>query len=227
MKFTYDSLEDIIIFDNVISPAYQDWLFNMVSSESFFWNRQDKTVTRDSKFDDDKRNGFTNVRLIFGGCLDLTTLNMGYPKENFYNIELLNCFFPLLLEFIEPLNIKYLERVRINAIPAMGTNNIRLPHMDQVTPNTWNVIYYFNDTDGDTVIYNERAKSVDQRDFLLSRDVWTIKQRVSPKKGRAVAFKGDLFHSASSPKHNPRFILNINLSENYEEEESQDFLKYN
>ena len=97
-----------------------------------------------------------------------------------------------------------MSRIKIKATPAMGTNQIQLPHTDQLTPNSWNVIYYFNDTDGDTIIYNERTNNIDQRNHLLSKDLWTIKQRVSPKKGRAVAFKGDMFHRVP-------LIQNMNL----------------
>jgi len=225
MKSTYDNLEDIMVFDNIISPAYQDWLYNIVNSNSFLWNRQDITVIDEEKYLNDKRNGFANIHNLFEGELDLKTFNC--KDVIHHNIKIINCFFPLLFEFIEPLNINFISRIRIKAYPAIGTNQIQLPHVDQVTPNTWNVIYYFNDTDGDTVIYNERAKSVDQMEYLLSKDVWTIKQRVSPKKGRAVAFKGDLMHSASYPKNKSRFILNINLSENPESEVSQNCLKYN
>ena len=146
-----------------------------------------------------------------------------YGDDEIYHVKILNCIFPLIFEFIEPLNINFMTRIKIKATPAMGINQIQLPHIDQFTPNSWNIIYYFNDTDGDTVIYNERAKSVDQMEYLLSKDVWTIKQRVSPKKGRAVAFKSDLFHSASCSKNKPRFILNINLSEKV----NQNFIKYN
>ena len=231
MKSTYDSLEDIIIFDNLISPAYQDWLFNMVNSDAFLWTRDDTSVSHNIEYLNDKRNGFADICFLFQGKMDLTSFKFFrhhlYEDGGIHHIKILNCIFPLIFEFIEPLNVNLMSRIKIKATPVMGTNQIQLPHIDQVTPNSWNIIYYFNDTDGDTVIYNERAKSEDQKNFLLSKDVWTIKQRVSPKKGRAVAFKGDLFHSASYPKDKSRFILNINLSENCEGEVSQNFFKYN
>ena len=228
MKSTYDSLEDIIVFDDVISLAYQDWLLKKVDSPSFNWRRSDQAVNTSAKFFGDTRNGFMNTCPIFVGNFNLITFEEESRENNFHHPDgLLNCFFPLLLEFAEPLGVKSLKRMRINAIPAMGNNDIRFPHVDYIRPNFWNVIYYFNDTDGDTVIYNERSNSVDQHDFLLSKDVWTIKQRVSPKKGRAVAFKGDLFHSASCPKNKSRLVLNINFSEKCGDEVSQNFLKYN
>ena len=42
---------------------------------------------------------------------------------------------------------------------------------------------------------------------------FTEMTRITPKKGRAVAFKGDLFHASTLPIKTWRPVLNINLSE--------------
>ena len=229
MKSTYDNLDDIIVFDDIIPPVYQDWLFNLIDRPSFLWSRCDAVVNENPKFLNDKRNGFANVCSLYHteGVLDLMTMEeQGDVKSK--DTLLLNCFFPLLLQFIKPLNVKFLMRVRVRATPAMEENIIQLPHIDYLTPNTWNIVYYLNDTDGDTVIYNERSSDPHECESLLLKDVWTIKQRVSPKKGRAVAFKGDLFHSSSYSKDKSRFIVNINVCESFKKSEkySQNMLKF-
>ena len=221
---TYNNLDDIVIFDNIISTEYQDWLLKLVDSREMLWNRSDAIVTTDSKFHNDSRNGFANTRSLYQGKLDLTTMDEHGETET-KETSLLNCFFPLLFQFVQPLNIKFLMRMRVRVTPAMGTNQIQLPHIDCLTSNTWNIIYYLNDTDGDTVIYNERSKDLNESKLILSKDVWTIKNRVTPKKGRAVAFKGDLFHSSSHSKYEPRFIVNINVCEN-STEPVKNMLKY-
>ena len=58
--------------------------------------------------------------------------------------------------------------------------------------------------DGDTIIYNEREK--DRPD-----GIYTIKQKVTPKQGRAVLFDGWLMHTAEQPINNVRCIVNYNL----------------
>ena len=103
MKHNYDNLEDIIIFDNLISPAYQDWLYNMVNSKSFLWTRDDNATSHNIDELNDKRNGFANIRPLFVGKLDLKTFKCKDVKLQ--EVKLLNCFFPLLVEFIEPLNV--------------------------------------------------------------------------------------------------------------------------
>ena len=63
------------------------------------------------------------------------------------------------------------------------------------------VLYYVIDSDGDTVIYNERTES----------DTYTEKQRVSPKQGRVVIFEGGQYHTAEQPTKVTRCIVNYNI----------------
>ena len=86
---------------------------------------------------------------------------------------------------------------------------MQLPHVDSYFKNAWNVIYYIDDSNGDTVIYNERASERHEYMSLVQQDQWTVKERVSPKKGRAVAMKGDLFHSSTLPKGVWRPVVNM------------------
>ena len=51
------------------------------------------------------------------------------------------------------------------------------------------MLYYVLDSDGDTIIYNEKKDS----------DNYTIKKRVTPKQGKVVLFDGQLYHTAEQP----------------------------
>jgi hypothetical protein len=64
------------------------------------------------------------------------------------------------------------------------------------------VLYYVKDSDGDTVIYNERTES----------DTYTVKQRVTPKQGRVVIFDGGQYHTAQQAINKVRCIVNYNLA---------------
>ena len=58
------------------------------------------------------------------------------------------------------------------------------------------------DSDGDTIIYNEREES----------ETYTVKKRVTPKQGRVVLFDGGLMHTAEQPiNSNVRCIVNYDL----------------
>ena len=49
------------------------------------------------------------------------------------------------------------------------------------------MLYYVNDSDGDTIIYNEKTKFDDCNVMKMN---FTIKKKVSPKQGRVVLFDG-------------------------------------
>lgn len=83
--------------------------------------------------------------------------------------------------------------------------NYNLPHVDYQYPHD-TVIYYFNDSDGDTRMFKEHAKDdPDPKTF-------TVEKRIEPKANRLVLFDGLQFHTASNPiTTNRRIILNVNL----------------
>ena len=64
------------------------------------------------------------------------------------------------------------------------------------------VLYYVKDSDGDTVIYNERTES----------NTYTVKQKVTPKQGRVVIFDGGQYHTAQQAINSVRCIVNYNLA---------------
>jgi hypothetical protein len=71
-------------------------------------------------------------------------------------------------------------------------------------------LYYVNDSDGDTVIF-DKSKFSSQSEFFSVNDNLPVKQRVSPKKGRLVIFDGRWFHASTPPRNNIRTILNANV----------------
>jgi len=192
---------DVIVFDKIIPSTYQNWLFTLANDSDLTWYRRDKSTIDIPKFVNDPRNGFVNLHHLY----EIENDQESYCSKLTYG------FMPLALQFFEALGAKQLLRMRINSVPAMGSNQVQMPHVDSFIPNCWNIIYYLNDTDGDTIIYNERTQNSSEFISFLSKDTWTEKQRVTPKKGRAVAFKGDLFHSSSYPTKEPRFVVNINV----------------
>ena len=68
-------------------------------------------------------------------------------------------------------------------------------------------LYYVNDSDGDTVIYDQKytGKEYDQSEL-------TVFKKITPKAGAAVIFDGSRYHTNySNQKNNFRFIINMNL----------------
>ena len=58
-------------------------------------------------------------------------------------------------------------------------------------------LYYVNDSEGDTIIFDNNKKEI---------------QRITPKKGRIVFFDGSLEHCSTRPSTRTRAVLNFNFT---------------
>ena len=89
--------------------------------------------------------------------------------------------------------------------PINTDGTVDTPHIDLDDNESFIVaLYYVCDSDGDTIIYNERKEQPEGQ--------YTIKQKVTPKKGRIVIFDGCLYHTAEQPVlKNTRCIVNYCL----------------
>ena len=101
-----------------------------------------------------------------------------------------------------------IKRLKLNLL----TNNSKFskkkyncPHVDYTDKGVWSMVIYMNDSDGDTVFFRERYDGT-------TKEQARVRKRVTPKKGKAVIFKGDIFHASSNPiVNNKRIVLNVNF----------------
>ena len=98
-------------------------------------------------------------------------------------------------------NISVLQGRSFLQFPVKEKGEPDLPHIDIMDKIHIVGLYYVVDSDGDTIIYNERKES----------ESYTIKQRVTPKQGRIVIFDGGLYHTAEQPLNNTRCIVYYNI----------------
>jgi hypothetical protein len=83
-----------------------------------------------------------------------------------------------------------------------------LPHVDILDPHKV-LLYYVNDSDGDTFMFNEKYTPGDEEVPLD----YTLNQRVTPKKNRAIVFDGLTYHNSSKPvKNTSRYVINIDFN---------------
>ena len=190
-------MPNILVFDNVIDIDYQN-----IIKEILLGDRQYKgydfpwylthDVTKPAKADSQKRPAF------FHGYVD-------YPSE------LSSSFHDLFTELIQNSCGKLrLENVRViqgRSFCQLPINSevvsVDTPHID-TKDDHFVMLYYVCDSDGDTIIYNEKVES----------ENYTIQQRIAPKQGRVVLFDGAYYHTAEQPLNNIRCVVNYNL-ENY------------
>jgi len=95
-------------------------------------------------------------------------------------------------------------RSRVNFTFPNQSELINWPHIDNKNENVYALIYYVNNSYGDTVLY----------DKVYNDDLKELTQilRISPKAGSALLFKASRFHAFFNPKKNQyRGALNINF----------------
>ena len=121
---------------------------------------------------------------------------------------------PIFYFLNDKCDIKYRTIIRCKANLLLPTPNYtkddyNFPHVDHTnTKDYLNIIYYLNESDGDTFIFNE-YNSV--RGGTIPDDL-TIKQRVTPEKNSVVIFPGNQYHASSNPiKSNKRIVINITV----------------
>jgi hypothetical protein len=100
-----------------------------------------------------------------------------------------------------------INRIKINhQLPVVGftSNNYNIPHVDDSDRNLMSAIYYINDSDGDTFIFNEH--------YSPSKDIskLSLAHRISPEAGKIVVFPSTQLHASSNPINTPsRYVINF------------------
>jgi hypothetical protein len=148
----------------------------------------------------------------FGGFIFSDAL--GWPTEE----KMLSMLQPMISKILSLLPTQlYVGRVRGGLFVNSGKNKLHAPHVDFHVPH-YTFLYYVNDSDGDTFIFNEKVNPA-MGENQNYPDKFTLLERVSPKKGDAILFNGLHYHSSSTPEHHDsRIALNINLFPSWEEE---------
>jgi hypothetical protein len=107
----------------------------------------------------------------------------------------------ILQKFCIKTNLKnvFLLRSKANLITESKKytkNSYGIPHID-FDINHYVLIYYVNDSDGDTVLFDENKK---------------IYKKISPKKNSVLLFRGNILHAGGHPvESSTRCVINFNL----------------
>ena len=201
-------IDDIYVFDDIIEKPYQELIKETLIGgdapptidtvdESFPWYYT-------SDVTDNTHEGPFQGR--FGFSHQYVTAEDGIVSD-FHSL-----FIGLIKNSCKKLKIKEVDILQGRSFLSTPTNiskdNVDTPHVDMVVPH-FVMLYYVRDSDGDTIIYNEKTKFDDcTPDPKMN---YTIKKKVSPKQGRVVLFNGRHFHAAEQPNHNLRCIVNYDL----------------
>ena len=185
---------EIIVIDDVIDPDYQEQIRSILLGEvnygdyEFPWYYT-KDITKSDLPNSQKRPAFSH----------LYVKSYGQVVSEFHDI-----FLDLITVCCHRLEMTEVNVIQGNSFLQLPLTTKRgkvdTPHIDTNEKN-FVMLYYVCDSDGDTIIYNEKVES----------EKYTVKESVTPKQGRVVLFDGGLFHTAEQPISNTRCIVNYNL----------------
>ena len=196
---------EIIVIDDFISLEYQEKIKqDLLGLENIFPWHYSEDVTAAGDFDSQHRPAMSHQYVEIDDDNDTSEIISVYH----------HLFTPLLSKACQYLKIPETEVIQGRSflqwpLVNIDTSVVDLPHIDLDEGDEHIVVlYYVVDSDGDTIIYNERTESPS----------YTEKQRVSPKQGRVVIFEGGQYHTAAQPTKGTRCIVNYNLEYYYDDE---------
>lgn len=196
--------KDIIVIDNVIPVDYQNHIKNLLTGWEFGWVFNQQMVSPDDELQGENNHaGFNHF-----------FFEENQPKSQHFSL-----IYPLVLAITSNTNVPVNRLIRMRANLTLPNTTSKLewhmPHIDSFFEH-YNAIYYVNDSDGDTVIFNETNDdySSGQDDIIrIQQNNFTVKEKIAPKQGRVVVFPGKYYHSSSWARTSKyRCVININLS---------------
>jgi len=182
-----------MLIDNFIIPEYVKLLEETFLSSDFIWHYNKSTVS-------------SSVIPI----ITKTTRDTGQYVHGFYKDGIEEDQFELIKPLINALEYKTnreffsrLLRVKVNMLTKdheYAENYHNIPHCDIDGSETESLVYYVNDSDGDTFIFNEKDNN---------KGI-TVNYRQTPKKGTAILFDSTYLHASSPPRtYECRIVINV------------------
>lgn len=197
-------------------------MFSYKVFDDFIGHEDQAKIMNFSKGVDWKYNenisGVFNVRTLEHSDLSFAKDQSGmfynlYPSDE-ENIDICNSLIQSLKNAL-PIDFE-IVRVRMGKFIKNPEGGIHAPHVDYYFPH-YTLLYYVNDSDGDTFIFNELAESVYPPNVPRYPDTFTVDTSVSPKAGRAILFNGLRYHCSSlNTKSENRIAININVKPKWE-----------
>jgi hypothetical protein len=188
------------IFDDIISESNQTKLEEYIKLSNLKWNYQH------------------NITGQYGGTDSLELPANVLKSTDITDSNISNIINSIKLNLLNKLNIEFVKdyRYKINwTTPISEKYDYKnLIHIDMDVSHIA-IVYYINDTDGNTILLNNKngncAESHQNNFNSIDLDDFEIVNSISPKKGRAVIFDGNIYHYGEYPTITDRFIINFDL----------------
>ena len=181
------------IIEDFIPSFYQNSIYETLLNDKINWKFLQSASGAKSP------NNLSEINTNQSGFYHLAYNDEKIKSKLFYLVR------PMINSLIENHNedISSIIRIRFGLSTNTVSEGYRNPHTDLKYPHK-TLLYYVNDSDGDTVLYNEKF-------YKNEIDSFSIMKKITPKMGTAIIFDGLQYHSSGVPKKtNTRFTININ-----------------
>ena len=194
-----------IIIDNFLPDLYADSIYKLMGGHEIPWS-----------FSKYSTSGYLDMEHLFH-TKEETDEHIQFRhifiENNKIKSPFLHNIAPLIACYESQFGkIKNTSRIKSNLLMPQKGATLQKPHVDDMENESYDstgyignrktLLYYVNNSDGETVIYNEKFEGKPIGEL-------TVKQRIQPVKGRAVIFDSNQIHSACLPI-NKRYRLVIN-----------------
>lgn len=177
------------IIENVLGINSYKQILNTIDNSNFSWHYKQNIHYPYLLSNDISSHGFLHIFYWDG-----------QPRSQYFDLGL-----NILLNICDKLNYNFDQLVRMHAAMTLniGKQHNGFPHTDMgESSEFWDkknwktAIYYLNESDGDTIFYNNK-------DIVFTS---------SMEPNKAIVFDGQTYHSAMLPTLNPyRITLNFNF----------------
>lgn len=187
-----EKFNESFTLENFLTEEQEDTIYDFITNYTFPWSYYSGTVLPSIKAND-----------------YIITIGIN-PPQFVRPIDIKSCPYVDLLAPILNTLVNYynanlqIMKMKFNLLHKNSDSMHHYPHtdIDEVDENIKTAIYYVNNTDGDTYIFNEKAPK--------QKDEVSVYKTVTPKKGKMLVFNSNQFHASSSPiNNNIRLVLNI------------------
>ena len=188
----------IKIIDNYISPklAYDIEEFFLGPNFDWYWNNRTIKQNEKEKY---KTKNTVHTGQFTHSIMRNFDLIADYNNEGLHTSNA----YDGIKEIFKNINFNLVCRIKGNLnlnVTGYKKKSHQPIHDDARVNGYKSLIYYINDSDGDTIFFNDKLKEI---------------KRVSPKKGRAVIFDSQILHCGCNPiKQQNRAVINFIYKEN-------------
>jgi len=194
------------VYDQLIPPSYQQALADQLLGPEFPWHFLGSTLLGENN----PTYHLTDMGPPDSG-LDTPQMYHTFYNRTFEPDRKPSSYYALvkpMLYFIEQqanITITSVHRIKANLLsPIEGVAGHHIPHIDYRDRDYVSVVYYVNDSDGDTVFFRERGNG------LTQHAEFNLLNQLTPKRGSAVLFDSCQFHASSLPiTASTRVVINF------------------